>query len=145
MLVLSPWRGCKRSDCAKRISTPNAPQPAGHYSQAVVYGGVVYVAGMLGIDPENPDADPGDVAQQTRQALANVEAVLEAAGSDLGCVVRMMIYVSGHGLWGEVNRVYAEVMGEHRPSRAIVPVQSFREPFVIEIVATAALGGQTLG
>ena len=56
----------------------------------------------------------------------------------------MMIYVSGHGLWGEVNRVYAEVMGEHRPSRAIVPVQSFREPFVIEIVATAALGGQTL-
>jgi 2-iminobutanoate/2-iminopropanoate deaminase len=128
----------------KKISTPNAPQPAGHYSQAVVYGGVVYVAGMLGIDPENPDGDPGDVAQQTRQALANVEAVLEAAGSDLGCVVRMMIYVSGHGLWGEVNRVYAEVMGEHRPSRAIVPVQSFREPFVIEIVATAALGGQTL-
>ena len=129
----------------KKISTPNAPQPAGHYSQAVVYGGVVYVAGMLGIDPENPEADPGDVAQQTRQALANVEAVLEAAGSDLGCVVRMMIYVSGHGLWGDVNRVYAEVMGEHRPSRAIVPVQSFREPFVIEIVATAALGGQTLG
>ena len=128
----------------KKISTPNAPQPAGHYSQAVVYGGVVYVAGMLGIDPENPDADPGDVTQQTRQALANVEAVLEAAGSDLGCVVRMMIYVSGHGLWGEVNRVYAEVMGEHQPSRAIVPVQSFREPFVIEIVATAALGGQTL-
>ena len=128
----------------KIISTPNAPQPAGHYSQAVVYGGVVYVAGMLGIDPSNPDADPGDAAQQTRQALANVEAVLDAAGSDLRCVVRMMIYVSGHDLWGEVNRVYAEVMGEHRPSRAIVPVQSFREPFVIEIVATAALGGQTL-
>ena len=129
----------------KIISTPDAPQPAGHYSQAVVYGGVVYVAGMLGIDPKNPEADPGDVGQQTRQALANVEAVLEAAGSDLGCVVRMMIYVSGHDLWGEVNRVYADVMGDHRPSRAIVPVQSFREPFVVEIVATAALGGQTLG
>ena len=57
----------------------------------------------------------------------------------------MMIYVSGHDLWGEVNRVYAGVMGDHRPSRAIVPVQSFREPFVVEIVATAALGGQTLG
>lgn len=126
----------------KIISTPDAPQPAGHYSQAVVYGGVVYVAGMLGIDPRAPEADPGDIARQTRQALANVSAVLEAAGSDLGCVVRMMIYVSGHGLWGEVNRVYAEVMGDHRPSRAIVPVQSFREPFLIEIVATAALGGQ---
>jgi 2-iminobutanoate/2-iminopropanoate deaminase len=128
----------------KKISTPNAPAPAGHYSQAVVYGGVVYVAGMLGIDPENPAADPGDAAQQTRQALANVEAVLKAAGADLDCVVRMMVYVSGHDLWGEVNRVYAEVMGDHKPARAIVPVQSFREPFVVEIVATAALGGQTL-
>ena len=128
----------------KIISTPDAPQPAGHYSQAVVYGGVVYVAGMLGIDPKDPEADPGDVARQTRQALANVEAVLEAAGADLGCVVRMMIYVSGHDLWGDVNRVYAEVMGDYRPSRAIVPVQSFREPFLVEIVATAALGGQAL-
>ena len=73
----------------KNISTPDAPAPAGHYSQAVVYGGVVYVAGMLGIDPQNPDADAGDAAQQTRQALANVSAVLEAAGSNLGRVVRM--------------------------------------------------------
>jgi len=125
----------------KAISTPNAPIPAGHYSQAVVYGGVVYVAGMLGIDPQNPDADPGDAAQQTRQALANVSAVLEAAGSDLTRVVRMMVYVSGHDLWGDVNTAYAEAMGDHRPARAIVPVQSFREPFVVEIVATAALGG----
>lgn len=125
----------------KIISTPDAPTPAGHYSQAVVYGGVVYVAGMLGIDPQNPDADAGDAAQQTRQALANVSAVLEAAGSDLGRVVRMMVYVSGHDLWGDVNTAYAEVMGDHKPSRAIVPVQSFREPFMVEIVATAALGG----
>jgi len=125
----------------KAISTANAPIPAGHYSQAVVYGGVVYVAGMLGIDPQNPDAHPGDAAQQTRQALANVSAVLEAAGSDLTRVVRMMVYVSGHDLWGDVNTAYAEAMGDHRPARAIVPVQSFREPFVVEIVATAALGG----
>jgi 2-iminobutanoate/2-iminopropanoate deaminase len=125
----------------KIISTPDAPTPAGHYSQAVVYGGVVYVAGMLGIDPRNPDADPGDAAQQTAQALANVSAVLEAAGSDLTRVVRMMVYVSGHDLWGDVNTAYAEAMGDHRPARAIVPVQSFREPFVVEIVATAALGG----
>ena len=65
----------------KIISTPDAPQPAGHYSQAVVYGGVVYVAGMLGIDPKNPEADPGDVGQQTRQALANVEERLAALPS----------------------------------------------------------------
>jgi 2-iminobutanoate/2-iminopropanoate deaminase len=125
----------------KVISTPNAPTPAGHYSQATVYNGVVYVAGMLGADPQKPGEDPGDAAQQTRQALRNVEAVLNAAGSDLSRVVRMMIYVSGHELWGDVNSAYAEVMGDHRPSRAIVPVKDFRPPFVVEIVATAALGG----
>jgi len=125
----------------KIISTPNAPTPAGHYSQAIVYGGVVYVSGMLGIDPEHPDADPGGAGRQTRQALANVAAVLEEAGADLNCIVRMTVFVSGHELWGEVNAAYAEVMGAHRPSRAIVPVKDFRDPFVVEIVATAALGG----
>lgn len=124
----------------KFIHTDDAPRPAGHYSQAVVYGGVVYVAGMLGHDPENPDADVGGPAEQTRQALKNVERVLEAAGSDLDCVVRMMIYVSDAEHWGPVNEVYAEVMGDHRPARAIVPVGSFREPYLLEIVATAALG-----
>ena len=125
----------------KTISTPNAPTPAGHYSQAVVYGGVVYVAGMLGIDPQNPDADPGGAGDQTRRALANVQAVLATAGSDLSHTVRMTVFVSGHDLWPEVNAAYAEVMGDHRPARAIVPVQSFRAPFLVEIVATAALGG----
>lgn len=124
----------------KFIHTESAPQPAGHYSQAVVYGGVVYVAGMLGHDPENPDADIGGAARQARQALKNVANVLEAAGSSLDCVVRMTIYVSDIDHWGEVNEVYADVMGDHKPARAIVPVKSFRDPYVLEIVATAALG-----
>lgn len=125
----------------KMISTPNAPTPAGHYSQAVVYGGVVYVAGMLGQDPTAPDRDPGDAATQTRQALANVAAVLDAAGSSLDRVVRMTIYVSDIAMWPTVNEVYAEAMGEHRPARAIVPVQKFKGSFLVEVVATAALGG----
>ena len=124
----------------KFIHTDDAPRPAGHYSQAVVYGGDVYVAGMLGHDPENPDADPGGPAEQARQALKNVDAVLREAGSDLDCVIRMMIYVSDAEHWGPVNEVYAEVMGDHKPARAIVPVDSFRDPYVLEIVATAALG-----
>jgi 2-iminobutanoate/2-iminopropanoate deaminase len=123
----------------KIIHTDDGPRPSGHYSQAVVYGGVVYVAGMLGSDPRNPDADIGDAAQQARQALRNVATVLEAAGSGLDCVVRMTIYVSDIEHWGTVNEVYAEVMGAHKPARAIVPVRSFREPYLLEIVATAAL------
>lgn len=125
----------------KIISTPNGPTPAGHYSQAVVYGGVVYVAGVLGVDPAHPEKDPGGVPEQTRQALRNVEAILDAAGSGLNRVVRMMIYASDMDMWAEIDAAYAEVMGDHKPSRAIVPVKNFKGPYVIEIVATAALGG----
>jgi 2-iminobutanoate/2-iminopropanoate deaminase len=125
----------------KIVSTPDGPPPAGHYSQAVVYGGVVYVAGMLGKDPANPDADPGGAGEQTRTALHNVSTVLEAAGSSLNCVIRMMVYVSDIDSWGDVNEAYAEVMGDHKPARAIVPVKNFSGPYVVEIVATAALGG----
>lgn len=123
----------------KMISTPNGPTPAGHYSQAVVHGGVVYVAGVLGSDPANPDKDPGGVADQTRQALRNVEAILLAAGSSLDKVVRMIIYASEMEMWDEVNAAYAEVMGDHKPSRAVVPVKNFKGPYVIEIVATAVV------
>jgi 2-iminobutanoate/2-iminopropanoate deaminase len=123
----------------KLISTPDGPTPSGHYSQAVVYGGVVYVAGQFGRDPKDADADPGGAARQTRQALANVESILAAAGSGLNCVIQMTIYVSNFGLWPEVNDAYAEAMGDHKPARAVVPVGNFREPYVVEIVAIAAL------
>jgi 2-iminobutanoate/2-iminopropanoate deaminase len=124
----------------KKISTPNGPEPAGHYSQAVVYSGVVYVAGMMGRAPDaDPESDPGGAAEQTRQALRNVEAVLEAAGSGLDRVVQATIYVTDIELWGEVNAAFTEVMGDHKPARAIVPVKSFKPPFLVEIVTTAAL------
>ena len=125
----------------KIISTPDSTPPAGHYSQAVVYGGVVYVAGVLGKDPKDPEADPRGPAEQTRQALENVSTILEAAGSSLRNIVRMTVYVSDMDHWGEVDRVYGEVMGDHKPARAIVPVKNFKGSYMIEIVATAALGG----
>jgi 2-iminobutanoate/2-iminopropanoate deaminase len=123
----------------KLISTPNGPEPTGHYSQAVVYGGVVYVAGQLGRAPGDVDGDPGGAAQQTRQALANVGAILEAAGSGLHCVIQMTIYVTDISLWPEVNVAYAEAMGDHKPARVVVPVRDFKEPYLIEVVAIAAL------
>lgn len=125
----------------KMISTPEGPPPAGHYSQAVVHDGIVYVAGMLGRDPSDPTRDPGGAAEQTRTALRNVEAVLKAADSGLDRVLRMTIYVSGIEHWGAVNEGYADVMGEHRPARAIVPVKAFSDPYIVEVVATAATNG----
>ena len=122
----------------RTVHTSDAPTPAGHYSQAVVHGGVVYVAGQLPIDPEDPQAEPGGPEAQARQALANVSAILQAAGSSLSQVLQMTIYVSDISHWGTVNDVYTEVMGDHKPARAVVPVRDLHYGYIIEIQATAA-------
>ena len=80
----------------------------------------------------------GDIGEQTELALRNVEAVLKAAGSDLQHVLQFTIYVSDMELWGAVNAKYAEVMGDHRPARAIVPVKDLHFGTKIEIQAIAA-------
>lgn len=122
-----------------RIFTPNAPTPAGHYSQAVVHGGFVFVAGQLPIDPADASKPLGSIEDQTGRALANVSAILIAAGSSLDHVVQMTIYVSDVGLWGKVNAVYSRIMGEHRPARAIVPTGELKHGMLIEIQAIAAV------
>ena len=121
------------------VSTPNAPAPAGHYSQAVVHGGLVFVAGQLAIDPKDRDRPLGPIAEQTEQALRNVEAILRAAGSGLDRVLQMTVYVSDISLWGEVNAVYSRIMGDHRPARAIVPTRDLHPGYQIEIQAIAAV------
>lgn len=123
----------------KTVYTPDAPTPAGHYSQAVIYNGLVFVAGQLAINPKNPHAEPGTIEEQTEQALANVGEILKAAGSSLSRVLRMTVYVSDINLWGQVNTVYARVMGEHRPARAVVPTRELHHGYLIEIEAIAAL------
>ena len=121
------------------VFTKDAPAPAGHYSQGIVHGGLVYVAGQLGKDPARPEAPPGTIEEQAERALSNVEAVLVAAGSDLAHVLQMTVYVSDAEFWGRVNEVYARVLGDHRPARAIVPVNTFRGGWQIEIQAIGAV------
>ena len=122
------------------VRTDRAPTPAGHYSQAVVHNGIVYVAGQLPGDPDNPDAPfPSSVEAQTERVLANIQAVLEAAGSDLSQVLQMTVYVSDMDYWGPVNAAYARVMGDHRPARAIVPVKDLKGS-ALEVQAVAVVG-----
>ncbi|MEP6572520.1 MAG: Rid family detoxifying hydrolase [Gemmatimonadota bacterium] len=122
------------------ISTPDAPTPGGHYSQAIVHGGMVYVAGQLPIDPARPDAPPGTIEEQTERTLRNVEAILRAAGSGLDQVVQMTIYITARSQWAAVNATYARIMGHHRPARAIVPVKEIKPGCEIEIQAIAVAG-----
>ncbi len=121
------------------IHTDQAPAPGGHYAQAVVHNGLVYVSGQLPIDPRNRDHPPGDIEAQTEQALRNVAAILEAAGSGLDRTLQMTIYVSDMRLWGRVNAVYARLLGDHRPARAVVPTRDLHFGYQVEIQAIAAL------
>lgn len=123
----------------RTVFTEEAPKPGGHYSQAVVHNGLVFVAGQLPIDPRTGEKLTGSIEQQTEQCLVNVAAILKASGSDLSRVLRMTIYVSDMEHWPAVNTVYARVMGEHRPARAIVPVKELHYGFKIEIETTAAV------
>ncbi|HKQ07607.1 MAG TPA: RidA family protein [Blastocatellia bacterium] len=123
----------------KTVLAEDAPAPGGHYSQAVVYNGLVFVAGQLAIKA-NGERVLDSIEAQTEQAMANVAAILRAAGSDLGRLLKVTIYISDIDLWGAVNQVYARLMGEHRPARAVVPVKELHYGFQIEIEAIAALG-----
>ncbi|MEN1706201.1 MAG: RidA family protein [Planctomycetota bacterium] len=114
------------------INTDAASPPGGHYSQAVVAGGFVFISGMLPITPEGEKV-LGSAAEQTRAALANFKAVIEAAGSSLDRVVKTTVYVSDIALWDEINAVYAEVFGEHRPARAVVPTRELHYGFVVVV------------
>ncbi len=122
----------------KPVLTANAPAPAGHYSQAVVHNGLIYISGQLAINPQTGEKILGPIEEQTEQVLVNIAAILRAAGSDLSRVLKMTIYISDMSLWGRVNEVYARVMGEARPARAIVPVKELHYGFLIEIEAIAA-------
>lgn len=123
----------------KLIQTHRAPTPAGHYSQAVVHNGTIYVAGQLPIDPETGEKVLGSIEEQTEQVLKNVAAILEAAGSGLDRVLKVTIYVSDIALWGGVNAVYAKFFGDHRPARAVVPTRELHHGFLIEADAVAAV------
>lgn len=103
------------------IATDRAPAPAGHYSQAVKHNGVIYVATQL---PKSLSGDvlPTDpIESQLRQALKNADEILREAGSDLSRSLLVTLYVADVDLWPRVNAAYAEVFGDRKPARSVVP------------------------
>ena len=123
----------------KKITTSNAPYPGGHYSQAIVHNGFVFVSGQLPIDPATGAKISGSIEQQTEQVLQNVAAILSATGSRLDCVLKTTVYISDIQLWDRVNKIYAKFFGDHRPARTVVPTNSLHHGFLVEIDAIAAL------
>ncbi|MBI60643.1 enamine deaminase RidA [bacterium] len=115
------------------ITTDLAAEPLGHYSQAIVHNGLVYVSGQLPIDPNDPSMFLETVEDQTLQTLKNLQAVLEAANSDKSLVLKSTVYISDISIWAQVNQVYASFFGDHRPARSAVPTKNLPKGYLVEI------------
>jgi 2-iminobutanoate/2-iminopropanoate deaminase len=122
----------------KLIQTSNAPTPAGHYSQAVVHNGLVYVSGQLPIDPKTGEKRFDSIEEQTEQVLTNLSEILKAANSDISRLLKVTIYISDINMWDKVNTIYARVMKDHRPARAVIPIKDLHYGFLIEVDGIAA-------
>lgn len=120
------------------IIVPGSPPPAGHYSAGVRHGGLVYVSGQLGVLPDGSHTAHRPFEDQVRAALDNVLRVLGAAGLGPADVIKVTAYLVGVENWPRFNAIYAEVMGEAKPARAVVPVPELHYGYLIELEAIAA-------
>ena len=123
-----------------RITTPNAPKPAGHYSQAVRHDGLIFVSGQLPVSLDGKALADRSFEDQVRVALGNVLAILKEAGSGPDRVLKVTAFIVGVENWPALNRIYAELFGDARPARSVVPVPSLHHGCLIEIEAIAARG-----
>ncbi len=124
------------------VQTQAAPAPGGHYAQAIVHGGLVYVAGQLPFVPGDAQARLASFEAQAAQVIDNVFAVLEAAGSGPERILKATVYVADMAHWPAFNAVYAARLGAHRPARTVVPVAVLHHGFLVEMDAIAALRGE---
>jgi 2-iminobutanoate/2-iminopropanoate deaminase len=124
------------------ISTDAAPAAAGPYSQAIRAGELVFTAGQLGIDPATGELTGDDVQVQADRALANVRAILEAAGSGLDRLVKVTVYLADIADWPAVNEIYAREVPQPFPARSAFAVRDLPKGARVEIeaVATVAVG-----
>ena len=117
------------------------PPAKGPYSLWVKTGGFIFVSGQGPIDPETGEAYLGDIAEQTRMTLANVEAILNDAGATLSEVVKTTVFLTDIGDFARMNEVYAEVFGEVRPARSTVQAAALPLGISVEIEAVAVAPG----
>ena len=119
------------------IQTDQAPAAIGPYSQAVAVDGWVFCSGQIPIDPATGELNKGTVAEQSELVLTNLRAVLEAAGSSMGQVVKTTVFLSDMNTFAEMNEVYARHFGDHRPARAAVQAGALPKFCDVEIECVA--------
>ena len=121
------------------VTADKAPKAIGPYSAAVKAGNLIFTAGQLGIDPESGEFVPGGIEAETRQALLNLQAVLEAAGSSLKSVVKTTVFLRDMNDFGVMNVIYGEFFTEDYPARSAVQAARLPKDGAVEIEAVALL------
>ncbi len=121
----------------KFIETKDAPLPQGHYSQAVVHNGTVYVSGILPVSSQPDSLKVLSFNEQTDLVLSHLEKILQAAGSTPQNIIQARVYITDIRHWGEFNSRYAALLGTHKPARAVVPVPELHHGFSVELEVMA--------
>ena len=115
------------------VSTKDAPQAIGPYSQAIKANGFVFTSGQIAIDPATQQVVAGDVAAQTDRVLRNLSEILEAAGSGLGKVVRSTVFLKNMNDFAVMNKVYGQYFSSDAPARSTVEVARLPKDVLVEI------------
>lgn len=121
------------------ISTDQAPAAIGPYSQATIAGGFLFSAGQIPLDPATGELVTGDIVEQARQVLHNLQGVLHAAGCTWQHVVKTTVFLQDMADFPRVNEVYATVLGDARPARSTVQVAALPRGVAVEIELIARL------
>ena len=118
-----------------RIHTDNAPAAIGPYSQAIDLGEMIFTSGQIPVAPDGSVSE--DISEQTRQALLNLKAVVEAGGSSFDKVIKTTVFITDMAQFGAINAVYSEFFSEPYPARSCVQVAALPKGVSIEIEAVA--------
>ncbi|HSE46737.1 MAG TPA: RidA family protein [Gemmatimonadales bacterium] len=121
------------------IATDKAPKAIGPYSQATVVNGMVYTAGQIAFDPTTMEVVTGGIREQTERVLANLQAVLKAAGSDFSKVVKTTVFLVDMADFTAMNEVYATAFASHKPARSTVAVAALPRGVRVEIDVVAVV------
>jgi 2-iminobutanoate/2-iminopropanoate deaminase len=121
------------------IATADAPAAIGPYSQAIRAGNLIFASGQIALDPGSGELVPGGIAAETRQVLANLSAVLAAAGASLSRVVKTTVYLTDLEDFAAMNDLYAAAFGAPAPARATIQAARLPRHARVEIDAIAIL------
>lgn len=124
----------------KLIQVQDAQAPAGHYTPAVISdSGMIFISGQVPVDPKTSKIVKGDLETQFKQVLNNLKNILESAGASIEDILKVTIMIGNSDDWYQINQMYKEFMGRHKPARTILPVLPLHNGYLVEVEAIAEL------